>query len=345
MYQYDATSGAPLPVGFSAINLSVKCVTTAQAVQMKGSGPHTSPGGTVIDLSTSSVTTTSPQSIFIQPPDRKNHRRSTSMNSEYITSNSAVSMVCYAYNAAIFAESRNDQQRQLFKFSQTSQQLNMDIEVAYGSPHYGGQRVGGSPQAAASPHLSASPQVPSPQGQTLDLSVSRLSHSVEKQERAKEGVAIAVYNQYQKAIQECRYISSRILAVKIVAEDQQLTIISIYAPQDDKPKNKLKKNIKETAKEALDTVIKYNSKKLNGSLKKTEESYEQYKQSRRETAALVRPTKEEDWERFSKRMETDCYGLQKQIWRSLRNEPNEIKELNELNPIKKETCTQYLTDL
>ncbi|CAH1122664.1 unnamed protein product [Ceutorhynchus assimilis] len=111
MYQYDATSGAPLPVGFSAINLSVKCVTTAQAVQMKGSGPHTSPGGTVIDLSTSSVTTTSPQ-------------------------------------------------------------------VAYSSPHYGGQRVGGSPQAAASPHLSASPQVPSPQGQTLDLSVSRLSHSV-----------------------------------------------------------------------------------------------------------------------------------------------------------------------
>ncbi|CAG9861859.1 unnamed protein product [Phyllotreta striolata] len=109
MYQYDAASGGPLPVGFSAINLSVKCVTTAQA-QMKG--PHTSPGGTVIDLSTSSVTTTSPQ-------------------------------------------------------------------VAYSSPHYGGagQRVGGSPQAAASPHLSASPQVPSPQGQTLDLSISRLSHS------------------------------------------------------------------------------------------------------------------------------------------------------------------------
>ncbi|KAF7285615.1 hypothetical protein GWI33_010406 [Rhynchophorus ferrugineus] len=110
MYQYDTGSGAPIPVGFSAINLSVKCVTTAQAVQMKATGPHTSPGGTVIDLSTSSVTTTSPQ-------------------------------------------------------------------VAYSSPHYGGQRVGGSPQAAASPHLSASPQVPSPQGQTLDLSVSRLSHS------------------------------------------------------------------------------------------------------------------------------------------------------------------------
>ncbi|KAL3269314.1 hypothetical protein HHI36_008386 [Cryptolaemus montrouzieri] len=108
LYQYEAASGGPLPVGFSAINLSVKCVTTQ--AQMKGPGSHTSPGGSVIDLSTSSVTTTSPQ-------------------------------------------------------------------VAYNSPHYGGQRVGGSPQAAASPHLSASPQVPSPQGQTLDLSVSRLSHS------------------------------------------------------------------------------------------------------------------------------------------------------------------------
>ncbi|XP_044754862.1 myelin transcription factor 1 isoform X2 [Coccinella septempunctata] len=118
MYQYEQTSGGPLPVGFSAINLSVKCVTTQ--AQMKGAGPHTSPGGSVIDLSTSSVTT-SPQ-------------------------------------------------------------------VAYNSPHYGGQRVGGSPQAAASPHLSASPQVPSPQGQTLDLSISRLSHSnASPQYQTREG--------------------------------------------------------------------------------------------------------------------------------------------------------------
>lgn len=49
--------------------------------------------------------------------------------------------------------------------------------MAYGSPHYvTDQRVGGSPQAAASPHLTTSPQVPSPQGQTLDLSVNRLPH-------------------------------------------------------------------------------------------------------------------------------------------------------------------------
>lgn len=47
----------------------------------------------------------------------------------------------------------------------------------YASPVYtsagGGAR--GSPQPGASPQLTASPQVPSPQGQTLDLSV-RLPH-------------------------------------------------------------------------------------------------------------------------------------------------------------------------
>ncbi|CAO1338452.1 unnamed protein product [Diamesa hyperborea] len=46
------------------------------------------------------------------------------------------------------------------------------------TPEYStsGQRITRSPQPGSSPHL-ASPQVPSPQGQTLDLSVSRLSQS------------------------------------------------------------------------------------------------------------------------------------------------------------------------
>ncbi|XP_075969320.1 uncharacterized protein LOC142972265 isoform X3 [Anticarsia gemmatalis] len=53
----------------------------------------------------------------------------------------------------------------------------------YASPVYtsagggGGGGARGSPQPGASPQLTASPQVPSPQGQTLDLSVSRLPHS------------------------------------------------------------------------------------------------------------------------------------------------------------------------
>jgi len=67
MYHYDPTTGG-IPPGFpSAINLSVKCVAAAQAqaqvqaqAQMKSAEP-TSPGGSVMDLSTSSVTSTSPQ--------------------------------------------------------------------------------------------------------------------------------------------------------------------------------------------------------------------------------------------------------------------------------------------
>lgn len=46
----------------------------------------------------------------------------------------------------------------------------------FNSPQYAnGQRVqSGSPQPGSSPHHMTSPQVPSPQGQTLDLSVTRL---------------------------------------------------------------------------------------------------------------------------------------------------------------------------
>lgn len=74
MYQYDPSTGG-IPTGFSAINLSVKCAAAAQAAaQMKSGGPPTSPGGTVMDLSTSSVTSTSPQvymlSVMIDKHDQ-----------------------------------------------------------------------------------------------------------------------------------------------------------------------------------------------------------------------------------------------------------------------------------
>uniref|UniRef100_A0A1B0DA79 Myelin transcription factor 1-like protein n=1 Tax=Phlebotomus papatasi TaxID=29031 RepID=A0A1B0DA79_PHLPP len=107
MYHYDPSTGT-LPPGFSAINLSVK-IGAPHPIPQKGGGSP-SPNGPVIDLSTSSVTSSSPH--------------------------------------------------------------------GFNSPHYGGQRMQtGSPQPGASPHHLASPQVPSPQGQTLDLSVNRLPHS------------------------------------------------------------------------------------------------------------------------------------------------------------------------
>lgn len=98
MYHYDPTC-TPLPPGFSAINLSVK-VTSAQT-PFKGSSPSPS-SAPIIDLSTSSITSSSPH--------------------------------------------------------------------GFNSTHY---KLARSPQPGSSPHL-ASPQVPSPQGQTLDLSVNRL---------------------------------------------------------------------------------------------------------------------------------------------------------------------------
>lgn len=106
MYHYDPINGT-LPPGFSAMNLSVKISEAAAAAAYKSNSVQ-SPNGPVIDLSTSSVTSSSPTN--------------------------------------------------------------------FNSPAYAGQRNVNSPNTGASPHL-ASPQVPSPQGQTLDLSVSRLSQN------------------------------------------------------------------------------------------------------------------------------------------------------------------------
>lgn len=113
MYQYDPNTGCPLPPGFSAINLSVKINAAAQQAAAvafhKSNGTVVSPGTPVIDLSTSSVTSSSPPN--------------------------------------------------------------------FSSSHYNGQRLtAGSPGPGSSPRLT-SPQEPSPQGQTLDLRVSRLSHN------------------------------------------------------------------------------------------------------------------------------------------------------------------------
>lgn len=62
MYHYDPANPGSIPAGFSpaAINLSVKCIAAAQ---MKSGEPRSPGGGSVMDLSTSSVTSTSPQVI------------------------------------------------------------------------------------------------------------------------------------------------------------------------------------------------------------------------------------------------------------------------------------------
>ncbi|XP_030762014.1 uncharacterized protein LOC115886850 [Sitophilus oryzae] len=59
---------------------------------------------------------------------------------------------------------------------------------------------------------------------------------VEKQTRAEEGVAMAVTRKYQSNIRVCSYVSSRILVVRMETEDQKLNIVSVYSPEDNKPK-------------------------------------------------------------------------------------------------------------
>lgn len=61
MYHYDPATG-PVPAGFSpaAINLSVKCVAG-----MKPGEPRSPGAASVMDLSTSNVTSTSPQVVQV----------------------------------------------------------------------------------------------------------------------------------------------------------------------------------------------------------------------------------------------------------------------------------------
>ncbi|XP_030754777.1 craniofacial development protein 2-like [Sitophilus oryzae] len=63
---------------------------------------------------------------------------------------------------------------------------------------------------------------------------------VEKQTRAEEGVAIAVTRKYQSNIRDCSYLSSRMLVVRMKTEDQKLNIVSVYSPEDNKPKQERK---------------------------------------------------------------------------------------------------------
>lgn len=77
----------------------------------------------------------------------------------------------------------------------------------------------------------------------------------------------------------------------------------------------------------------------------TSESLETYKRIRNETKDLVRRTKNEHWENFSKRLESDFYGQQKQMWRFIRQQRKEVNELVGTNQIEESTWIEYLTEL
>ena len=64
MYQYEGGGGGGVAGGFSAaINLSVKCMSAGLKTPAEPRSPGTT--SSVMDLSTSSVTSTSPQVTFV----------------------------------------------------------------------------------------------------------------------------------------------------------------------------------------------------------------------------------------------------------------------------------------
>lgn len=96
--------------------------------------------------------------------------------------------------------------------------------------------------------------------------------------------------------------------------------------------------VKLKCQEKTKAYLKYRSRK-------TREAYEEYKTIRNETNALVRKKKTEHWEKFSKEMEHDFYGLQKEIWRMIRGQRKEMKELIEVRHIEKDTWIDHLKQL
>ncbi|XP_043499919.1 uncharacterized protein LOC122522697 [Polistes fuscatus] len=166
--------------------------------------------------------------------------------------------------------------------------------------------------------------------------------------------------------------SSEILHVRIlnsadVGSDHSL-LLADNRDEENSILLKLKTNIKIAAIEALGTkkckkrgVVKNKipwfceeikeqcKKKKQAYLKylttRTAEYYNAYKNIRNETGTLVRRMKDIHWEKFSKQLEKDFYGLQKQMWRFIRNQKKEIAELIPVSQIDKETWTAYLRDL
>ncbi|XP_061387971.1 serine-rich adhesin for platelets [Musca vetustissima] len=146
MYHYDPSMG-PLPPGFSAINLSVKMAAAqaaAAAAAYQNQQTQQQPSQTSAQQS--------------QHPQQSQQQQQQPKQSGS-PSPSAAPVVDLSGSTSVTSSSP-----QGFNSPASHNQYS--------------QRIGaGSPQPGASPNV-ASPQVPSPQGQTLDLTVSRLPHSI-----------------------------------------------------------------------------------------------------------------------------------------------------------------------
>uniref|UniRef100_A0A1I8MMY6 Uncharacterized protein n=2 Tax=Musca domestica TaxID=7370 RepID=A0A1I8MMY6_MUSDO len=151
MYHYDPSMG-PLPPGFSAINLSVKMAAAqaaAAAAAYQNQQTQQQPSQASVQQSQH------PQQSQQQQQQQQQQQPKQSGS----PSPSAAPVVDLSGSTSVTSSSP-----QGFNSPASHNQYS--------------QRIGaGSPQPGASPNV-ASPQVPSPQGQTLDLTVSRLPHSI-----------------------------------------------------------------------------------------------------------------------------------------------------------------------
>lgn len=149
MYHYDPSMG-PLPPGFSAINLSVKMAAAQAAAAAAAYQNHQ-------QHQSSQSTSQQPQQQQPQQHQQQQHQQPKQSGSP--TPSSTAPVVDLSGSTSVTSSSP-----QGFNSPASHQQYS--------------QRIGASsPQPGASPNV-ASPQVPSPQGQTLDLTVTRLPHSI-----------------------------------------------------------------------------------------------------------------------------------------------------------------------
>lgn len=114
-------------------------------------------------------------------------------------------------------------------------------------------------------------------------------------------------------------------------------------------KRKVNRNKLKTATPWFDDEIKElaASKKkafLRYKTKRTQDERKAYVRIRNETNQRIKQIKQNYWERYSKQMESDLYGAQKQIWRTIRSQKKEISETVTITNIQKKRMVETLPE-
>lgn len=142
----------------------------------------------------------------------------------------------------------------------------------------------------------------------------------------------------------------------------------LYDDDVDESWEKLKKNIKSAAQEAIGTrktIINKSECKVKSTpwfceevrvlaeekkraylihrSKQTDRSKEEYKEVRNGVNSEIKRIKQQYWEKFSKELEFDFFGLQRQVWKTIRNQKRETREFIESSKISAQQWTSYFT--